>query len=641
MNGCAARPSVMHFPAFQHLEVLMATILGTQDDDNGVANPALVGTAEADAIAGFAGDDLLEGLGGDDFLSPGAGTDTVRGGDGDDRVLLISEPRGQRDVLDGGAGFDRLILEPRDWPVFFSLADAPFTGFERIDLNDNVLTLNAFKLDGITQITGFGARGELRVQNLDSVNLGGIVVGEANTGVGRLTNVTVGNVLIDATGAAAAWHLTSGGGGDTLRGGAGDDVFTHERFEGQQRSEIDGGPGRDTLRSPNPGRVDLDYSGVALTSVEVFEGSGKLTAGQIAAFEEFRGVGTLEVVTPGTIDLTGRIASTAFTRPDTGAAIFTVLGPVGPFTFTMTDARAQLTLLTGPGRDTITTGAGNETIRDWWTADWSTGDLIRAGDGNDVVRMGLGNDTIIAWGSADDGNDVVEGGAGSDSIEGGAGNDRLYGASPFDTTMNDGSDTVDGGLGADLVMGGGGDDLLIGGPDEGDLADVIYGHEGNDTIRGGGGNDSLLGGNGDDLVEGGAGADTLIGHGGDDTLSGGALADLIFGGLGDDFINGGFRSDRLNGGAGADRFFHAGVAGHGSDWIQDFAVEDALVAWDAARASDFQVNRANTPGAGAAGVDEAFVIYKPTGQILWALVDGAALDSITLRIQEVNHDLLA
>lgn len=96
----------------------------------------------------------------------------------------------------------------------------------------------------------------------------------------------------------------------------------------------------------------------------------------------------------------------------------------------------------------------------------------------------------------------------------------------------------------------------------------------------------------------------------------------------------------LNGGEGADRFFHAGVEGHGSDWIQDFSEEDALVAVDSARASDFQVNFSNTDGAGDAGVDEAFVIYRPSGQILWALVDGGDLTSLTLRIEEVDYELL-
>jgi hypothetical protein len=57
--------------------------------------------------------------------------------------------------------------------------------------------------------------------------------------------------------------------------------------------------------------------------------------------------------------------------------------------------------------------------------------------------------------------------------------------------------------------------------------------------------------------------------------------------------------------------------------------------------SQFQVNFAQTQGAGAAGVDEAFVIYRPTGQILWALVDGAAQTSIEVQAGSQVFDLLA
>ena len=53
------------------------------------------------------------------------------------------------------------------------------------------------------------------------------------------------------------------------------------------------------------------------------------------------------------------------------------------------------------------------------------------------------------------------------------------------------------------------------------------------------------------------------------------------------------------------------------------------------------MNYAETPHAGVAGVAEAFVIYKPTGQIIWALVDGAAQQHIELQItgSATLHDL--
>ena len=228
-----------------------------------------------------------------------------------------------------------------------------------------------------------------------------------------------------------------------------------------------------------------------------------------------------------------------------------------------------------------------------------------------------------------------QGSAAANTLSGGVGNDTLLGLGGDDrlTGLN-GNDVIYGGAGSDTLIGGAGNDILFGGPDvPGDLRDVIYGGAGNDRIYGGFGNDLLNGGDGADVIEGGAGTDTIIGNGGADVLTGSAFSDLIFGNDGFDFINGGFGSDRVNGGGGPDRFFHVGVAGHGSDWIQDYSgAEGDRLVWGggAAAQGQFQVNYASTPNAGG-GAQEAFVIYRPTGQILWALVDGGA-ENIRLQV---------
>lgn len=155
----------------------------------------------------------------------------------------------------------------------------------------------------------------------------------------------------------------------------------------------------------------------------------------------------------------------------------------------------------------------------------------------------------------------------------------------------------------------------------------------------------MFGGGGADLIGGAFGADELRGQEGNDTITGAALSDLVFGGRDDDFVNGGFGHDRANGGDGADRFYHPGVAGHGSDWVQDYdaAEGDELLFGGAADATadDFVLALSETPGATAAGVSEAFVTYRPTGQILWALVDGAAQDSVMIETGGEVVDLLA
>ncbi len=224
-------------------------------------------------------------------------------------------------------------------------------------------------------------------------------------------------------------------------------------------------------------------------------------------------------------------------------------------------------------------------------------------------------------------------------ITGTPGTDRLTGT--------DGNDTIRALDGTDTLNGLDGDDVLFGGATDADPRDVILGGAGNDEVNAGYGNDLVYGQEGNDTIAGGFGADDLRGQEDDDVITGGALSDLVFGGDGNDFVNGGFGYDRINGGHGADRFFHLGVGDHGSDWVQDFdtAEGDVLVFGQTATADQFQINLAHTatPDGDRSGddtVQEAFVIYRPTGQIIWALVDGEGQDQINLQIGGELFDLL-
>lgn len=251
------------------------------------------------------------------------------------------------------------------------------------------------------------------------------------------------------------------------------------------------------------------------------------------------------------------------------------------------------------------------------------------------------------------GPDVMTGLQGSDTIHGGDGDDLLIGdetrvltGERFENRLfgDAGNDTLVGGIGRDTLVGGEGDDVIDGGlAGFTDLRDMIFAGSGADRVAANHGNDAVYGGDGDDTLSGNDGADFLAGQRGDDVVSGGALGDVLLGNDGSDFLNGGWGHDRLNGGAGADRFYHATDPGHGHDWVQDFsdAEGDRLIVDDDKAAGDFQINFAETEGAGAAGTAEAFVIYRPTGQILWALVDGAEQGQITIDIDQIGYDLLA
>ncbi|MDP2517348.1 calcium-binding protein [Shimia thalassica] len=638
----------------------MATITGTEGNDNGIDNPVLMGTEDDDVISGRSGNDSLVGLGGDDFLSPGIGADRVDGGPGNDTIFLSSlNSDTTSSLLDGGDGIDRLVLDAAGGHNL-GIRHATLRNVEIIDLQEDSLTLLPRQLEEITQIVGFGGTGELLLVGGTSVELGEITVGADNSAVGRASiRPSYGNATIDASGATASWDIFSRSGddliiggegndtlrglgdGDTLRGGAGDDTLWVGGVTGDAANPwtvLDGGEGRDVF----DGHRNANYTRTSFQNIEVFVGGGTMSRANMLSFEEFQDVDDLRMSTSGPIDLTGFVSSTLRTRP-TGAEYYRFYGSAEADEITKTDTVNSIEVFSGFGDDTVLTGATNDLIHDvngYQSVQSGGNDSLNSGDGRDTVYGGYGDDVIITWATEADMNDTVEGGSGNDYIETGAGNDLAFGDTGVRTGTPSVGDTIDGGMGSDRINGSGGNDLLIGGPDEGDHADTINGNDGNDSIIAGAGNDSVGGGAGDDTIVGGTGSDTLTGNGGDDLISGGSIADLIFGGSGADFINGGFGNDLLNGGEGADRFFHSGVEGHGSDWIQDFSEEDALVAVDSARASDFQVNFSNTDGAGDAGVDEAFVIYRPSGQILWALVDGGDLTSLTLRIEEVDYELL-
>ncbi|MCB4820732.1 calcium-binding protein [Roseicella aerolata] len=82
------------------------TILG------GDGNDTIDGGAEADILMGGAGDDQVAGGAGHDTLEGNAGADTVAGGEGDDLVKQspAAAPASGLDLLDGGEGFDTLLV---------------------------------------------------------------------------------------------------------------------------------------------------------------------------------------------------------------------------------------------------------------------------------------------------------------------------------------------------------------------------------------------------------------------------------------------------------------------------------------------------------------------------------------------------
>ncbi|UWQ90485.1 hypothetical protein K3727_17190 [Rhodobacteraceae bacterium M382] len=632
---------------------------GTELDDT------LSGTRGGDLIEGLAGNDTIDsGVGGPDTILGGAGNDSIFGegfnhviaGDGDD---TISGPGDYATVL-GGNGNDHITLYANRGVISGGPGqdtlrggwDASLSGGEGDDLIYGGVN---------STVTGGLGRDEIILQ-----------------GGSNLVNPGEGEDTIYLSDAEAPGDVVMGSSvdldGDVLTGFAAQDavVIENEVLLGAAVVELVDGNTRFgiSLQSEPTGELSLLFEGdVRENGIEVFQKGDDIGIGVRSIPDAPRGTVRGNVFANTIVETTanqvfGGAGDDLITTSDFGSSqLFgedgndTVIS--GPATELLEGGAGNDSLVGNDGDDTLQGNDGNDTSNGGYGNDLIAGgtgdDLSFGGHGVDRLFGGEGNDTL--FGEPD--NDSLTGGAGNDSLIGGGHSDELFGEDGEDTldggSGNDrllgdaGDDSLDGGSGSDTLNGGAGDDTILGGPHDDDLRDVIYAGEGNDSVDAGAGNDLVFGQDGNDTIAGGAGVDELQGQDGDDVITGSAFSDLVFGGAGNDFVNGGFGHDRINGGSGADKFFHVGVEGHGSDWVQDYAsAESDVLLWggSAASASDFQVNLAHTENdagerSGDDAVQEGFVIYKPTGQIIWALVDGQGQDQINLQIGSAVYDLLA
>ncbi|WP_316014983.1 hypothetical protein, partial [Roseobacter sp. HKCCA0434] len=248
---------------------------------------------------------------------------------------------------------------------------------------------------------------------------------------------------------------------------------------------------------------------------------------------------------------------------------------------TITVGSGDHTIFTGAGADSISTGGASGEVRIYAGAGDDTitanGDdvLVEGGAGSDRIFLGDGVNRAYGWGAAmsadglstdqalnaaaaEDGADLIIGGAGTDTIWGHFGDDVIEGG--------DGADEIRGNLGNDLISGGrlsvshngvaidvASSDLHLSFPGV-VVVDAVDLSDGNDVISGDGGNDILLGGGESDAISGGGGSDIMVGDFSELTLSGNRVlqgvaasgvtstnqgADSITGGAGQDILIGG------------------------------------------------------------------------------------------------------
>lgn len=232
---------------------------GSNDDNAGAefifalrGNDTVLAGAQADTVYGGIGDDELFGEAGDDFLIGDDGTDRIEGGSGADNITDQTGPLAFIDagegndrveigsgfqtgsVLNGGAGFDVLLLGSAT-----ALTTIAVSGFEELSYAGaagGVITGTARQFNGFSAFTNGNGEVPLDYFTLALVGL-----------AGRTYTVNLfaelGLLPVLFTGSAGKDRLTGGRGNDTIYGDFGNDSIAG----GKGKDDLHGGAGNDTL----------------------------------------------------------------------------------------------------------------------------------------------------------------------------------------------------------------------------------------------------------------------------------------------------------------------------------------------------------------------------------------------------------
>jgi Ca2+-binding RTX toxin-like protein len=464
------------------------------------AGVSFQGTNGANRITGGSGNDVIAGLGGDD---------TLLGGDGDDAFQYSRPMDLGDDVIDGGAGEDRLVLQalagagfaggPPDLNTTFALP--ALIGIESIELGNSLFTLPGSGLGISVLATGATAGANI----VGTFGVAYVVSGSAHddtiAGAGG-NDVFLGITGDDSlAGGAGDDFLAGHSGGDTLAGGDGSDTL----IGNEGADSLDGGDGSDLYLHQNHGLeyqedVMTDSGDEGIDTLSLFFQSALLPEAPLALPLDAEGIERIEVA----VNLSGTAGDFAFDFSAVEQALI---------------LRARLLTSQGGGSSTVLTGSeyGDRFEPDAWKhryvggggndtfAGASARSRYEGGDGDDVVWLDGSFKLPSSWSGiesvalADTGTGAT-GGTQARTLSAAASSNAL------ELIGNDGHNHISGTRYDDTITGNGGRDTLLGGLGD----DTIDGGAGADAMFGGGGNDVFLGFNAGDRVRGDAGDDTLV-----------------------------------------------------------------------------------------------------------------------------------
>ena len=564
-----------------------------------VAETILPTLGGADAITAGSGADVVIGGVGADRITAGDGTNTVLGDNGLVLWALAAAEPNWTGLADG-------ILSAAEYAALMAaIAAAPAVGAIPVTVRLALATrATAGGNDTIT--TGSGEDVVIGGEGADTVRADAgsdVVIGD----LGYVAQTHSGGTLLQRRTAVLANTV---GGGDELRGEAGDDLL----IGGVGNDRVDGGAGEDLIFGDNA-RVEQSFS---LTPT--------------GWWPSFLRVTLLDH------DILAQAATVKAWGDDYlagGAGNDVIFGQLGN---DIVQGDGSIDLAVNAYRD----GAGKLVLQASALAATDGDDYIEGGGGDDVLFGNGGNDDLIGGSSAlfslvtmrdrPDGRDLLFGGAGTRA---GRNDDTGGNDTDSDVLIGDNGYVLRAtpvasvlaqltGVGPDVVTLLGGKlmrvvvllDYTDGGPDSRpwlfpkltqaqaatagtamlDIwgADELHGESGDDALYGGGGNDVLYGDAGSDYLVGGWGHDWLSGGAGRDLLFGDEAwsaginvdakqpksvlysNDILYGGWDDDVLDGGFGDDAISGAEALATSYALSYRKSGKKWV----VTQVESSWD-------------------------------------------------------------
>ena len=433
----------------------------------------------AGILVGRNGNDTLSGTDGNDLfyanLSTSSQSDLIYGLDGDDSYEIRANADAGTVTFDGGAGIDRLVAAA---PMDMDITGMTLTSVEVLDLqvtSSRSLTMTGVQAASFTTIIGSVGTDTLTIKgsadlsavsmtSIDIIKLSGAgatlaltaTQAAALTGFSRSDPASVLQVTatqqggtVDLSGlvfSAVAHTVIRGGAGvDTLRGGAGEDLFVSSssptaqsdkiyagagndryRITGQQDAGtvlFDGGAGTDTLEIATSSAISL--AGMTLTGVEILDLSDNqdhavtLTGAQAGAFSSLRGGTGVDVLTiSGTSNLSARTltgidgivvagSGATLTLSDTQFAGLALTGNGNALAVKASGSGATVDVseVSGFGRVGLTGTVGADVLT------VGAGGTVTGNGGNDVIHIAAGTSGAVTISDASVGDRLVIDGA--------------------------------------------------------------------------------------------------------------------------------------------------------------------------------------------------------------------------------------